>query len=404
VTRNTPAIIGAHDGRNFYPGSGPMKYLPIVLRNILRNRRRTVLTVLSVAVSVFVFAALMSLPTVVDRILRDRANSLRLITHSKAGFFYNLPGAYRNQIAAIPHVEAVCGEMIFMGTYRSVRDLVPSAAIDPEKVAEIWPDWRISKEAAQQFRRVRTGALAGSALMKRYGWKIGDHVILRGTIYPVDAELTIAGTLNGQAPAGALLFRLDHLDELLGRPGTVNLIWSKIDRSESIPGVVAEIDERFSNSSAETITETELGASLAQLGSMRVIFDGARILAAIVMLAIALVAANTAAMSVRERRKEIAVMRAIGFGRAVIVNCLLAEGLAIGVASGLLGCAAAYFGLKLAPRASSSLGVLALLISPPARVLVESFLIAAAIGLASSLAPGIAAVRREVVSELRAVV
>ncbi len=381
-----------------------MKFLPIVLRNILRNKRRTVLTVLSITVSVFVFAALMSLPAVVNRILRDRANSLRLITHSKAGFFYSLPGAYRNQIAAIPHVEAVSGETIFMGTYRDARDAVPSAAIDPEKIEEIWPDWGISKQAAEEFRRVRIAALVGTTLMKLYGWKVGDHVTLRGTIYPVQAELSIAGILAGEAPAHALLFRRDRLDELLGRPGTVNLFWVKVDRSASIPGVIAEIDERFSNSSAETTTETELGASLAQLGSLRVIFDGARVLAAIVMLAIALVAANTAAMSVRERRKEIAVMRAIGFTPAVILVCLLAEGLAIGVASGLLGCAAAYFGLKLAPLASRSLGVLALLIAPPPRVLVESFTIAAAIGLLSSLAPGVAAVRREVVSELRAVV
>jgi len=381
-----------------------MKFFPIVLRNILRNKRRTVLTVLSIAVSVFVFAALMSLPAVVNQMLRDRANSLRLISHSKAGFFYALPAAYRQRIKAVPHVDAVSGESIFMGTYRGPQDLVPSVAIDPEQVEEIWSDWGISKHAADEFRRVRTGALVGATLMKRYGWKVGDHVILRGTIYPVDAELSIVGTLEGAAPALALVFRRDHLDELLGRPGTVNLFSIKVDQSQAVSRVIAEIDEKFSNSSAETATETELGASLDKMGSLRVIFDGAKVLAFIVMLAIALVAANTAAMSVRERRKEIAVMRAIGFTRTVIVSCLLGEGLVIGVASGLLGCAAAYLGLKLVPFASASLGVLALLISLPTRVLAGSFFLAAAIGFVSSLAPGIAAVRREVAAELRAVV
>jgi putative ABC transport system permease protein len=381
-----------------------MKFLRIVLRNILRNKRRSVLTVLSIAVSVFVFAALMSLPALVDQIMRDRASSLRLITHSKAGFFYTLPSAYRQQIAAVPHVELVSGESIFMGTYRGPRDVVPSVALDPEQVEDMWPEWGIPKAAAEEFRRTRTAALVGATLMKKYGWKVGEHVILRGTMYPVDAELTIAGTMLGTQPAAALLFRRDRLDELMGRPGTVNLFWVKVDNSRSIPGVIAEIDERFSNSAAETITETELGASQTQMGGMRMLLTGAQMLAAMVILAIALVAANTAAMSVRERRKELAVMRAIGFPRGVVLSCLLAEGLVIGLASGALGCAAAYFGLKLLPYASQSLGMLALVISLPGRVLAASFLIAAAIGFGSSLAPGIAAVRREVAAELRAVV
>src|SRR5260370_36278433 len=268
----------------------------------------------------------------------------------------------------------------------------------------MWPEWGIPKAAAEECRRSGRAAVVGTTLRMRCGWKVDEHVILRGTMYPVDTELTIAGTMLGTQPAAALLFRRDRLDELMGRPGTVNLFWVKVDNSRSIPGVIAEIDERFSNSAADTITETELGASQTQMGGMRVLLTGAQMLAAMVILAIALVAANTAAMAVRERRKEIAVMRGIGFPRGVVLSCLLAEGLGIGIASGALGCTAAYFGLKFLPYASQSLGMLALVISLPARVLVGSFLIAAAIGFGSSLAPGIAAVRREVASELRAVV
>jgi putative ABC transport system permease protein len=381
-----------------------MKFIPIVIRNIVRSKRRTLLTVISIAISVFIFAALMSLPGLVDQVMRDRANSTRLICRSKAGFFYYLPGAYHNRIANVRHVEAVEGESIFMGTYRDPKDVIPSVAVDAEQAEEMWPDWGIKGDAARHFKRLRTGTLVGETLMRRFNWKVGDQIMLRGTIYPVDLTFTIVGTLSGTAPAMVLLFRRDYLDESIGRPGTVNLFWVKVDSSQSIPAVIAEVDEKFSNSSAETVTESEEGASRDQMGTMRVLLDGAKVLAAIVMAAIALVAANTAAMSVRERRREIAVMRAIGFTRGLMVAFIVGEGLMIGVASGVIGCGAAYVGLRFVPYASRSLGIIALLITLPKRILLESFAVAALIGIGSSLAPAIAAVRRNVVGELRAVV
>jgi putative ABC transport system permease protein len=208
-----------------------------------------------------------------------------------------------------------------MGTYRDPKDLIPSAAMDPEHVEEIWPDWGISREEADRFRRARSAALVGTTLMRLYRWKIGDQVTLHGTIYPVDVQVEIVGTLGGKAPPVALMFRRDRLDEVLGRPGTVNVFWVKVDSSRAIPGVIAEIDEQFANSSAETVTETELGISMSQLGGLRVILDGCKVLAAIVIFAIALVSANTAAMSVRERRQSLAVMRAIGFTRELLLCC-----------------------------------------------------------------------------------
>jgi putative ABC transport system permease protein len=380
-----------------------MRFLRLIVRNLFRNTRRTILTVASVAVSIFVFAALLSLPGVINQILRDRASSLRLVSHSKAGFFYALPEAYRRRIATIPHVEAVSGESVFMGTYRDPKDLIPSAAIDPEQVEEIWPDWAISREEGERFRRARGAALVGPTLMRLYRWKLGDQVTLRGTIYPVDVQVEIVGTLGDKAPPIALLFRRDRLDEALGRPGTVNLFWVKVDSSRSIPGVIAEIDERFANSAAETMTETELGISVSQMGGLRVILAGSKVLAAIVIFAIALVAANTAAMSVRERRQSFAVMRAIGFTRELLLCCLAGEGLLIGVAGGLLGCVSALAILRLVPYLSRSLGMLALLITLPRRVMAQSFAVAALIGILSALAPAIIALRREISGELRAV-
>ncbi len=381
-----------------------MKYLPLILRNLLRNRRRTALTVTSIAISIFIFAGLMSLPAVVNQVLRDRAGSLRLVCYNKAGFFFSLPTAYQRRIESVPHVDAVSGESLFMGTYRDPKDLLPSAAIDPEHARDIWPDWGITPEAAAAFARIRSSALVSETLLRRYRWRVGGQMMLRGTIYPIDVQLTIVGALGEKAPPVAVLFQRDYLDEALGRPGTVNLFWIKVDRSQSIPDVIAEIDERFANSSAETRTETEYGLSISQMGGFRLIFDGAKVLATIVMFAIALVAANTAAMAVRERRKELAVMRAIGFPNRTLLLCIVGEGLAIGIAGWLLGSALAWGGLRLVPYASRTLGLFALVIRLRARVMAEAFAFAAVIGLLAGLVPAVVALRREVVSEIRAVV
>jgi putative ABC transport system permease protein len=381
-----------------------MKYLPLIVHNLLRNRRRTALTVTSIAISIFIFAALMSLPALIDQVLRDRAGSLRLVCYNKAGFFFSLPSAYQRRVESVPHVEEVAGESLFMGTYRDPNDLLPSAAIDPDHVREIWPDWGITPDAATAFASTRSGALVSGTLMRRYRWRVGSQIILRGTIYPIDVQLTIVGTLGDKAPPVAVLFQREYLDEALGRPGTINLIWVKVDRSQSIPGVIAGIDERFANSSAETRTETEYALSISQMGGFSLIFQGAKVLAAIVMFAIALVAANTAAMAMRERRKELAVMRAVGFPNRTLFWCIVAEGFAIGIAGWLFGSALAWAGLRLVPYASQTLGVFALVIRLRARVVAESLAFAAAIGLLAGIVPAMLVLRREVVSEIRAVV
>jgi putative ABC transport system permease protein len=380
-----------------------MKFLPLILKNLTRNKRRTILTLLSIAISLFIFALLVSLPSVVNEILRDRANSLRLICHSKGGFFYTLPEAYLRRIRSIPSVQAVMGENLFMGTYRDPHDQIPSAAIDPEQVNEVWSDFGISAREAGEFNRLRSAAIVGEMLMTRYGWKLGQQIILRGTIYPVDVQLTIIGTLGDRAPGYALIFRRDYLSEVLHGLDDVNLFWIKVDSSKSIPRVIAQVDETFANSPAETETESELAASQAGMANLRVLFDGVKVLAAIVLVAIALVAANTAAMSIRERRPEIAVMRAIGFSRKLLLACLIAEGMVIGLVAGILGCAIAWIALRLIPYASATLGPIALILSLPPRIVVTSLVAAVAIGLASSAVPAYSATARRIADTMRAV-
>ena len=219
----------------------------------------------------------------------------------------------------------------------------------------------LSAETEHEFESLRTAALVATNLMKVYDWKVGQTIMLRGTMYPVDLQLTIVGVLNEEAAGPRIIFRRDYMEELLGRPGTANLFWVKVDRSQSAPEVIAAIDEMFANSANETATETEVALIKNEIGSnLGLMLNGAKFLAAIVMFTIALVAANTAAMAVRERRHEMAVMRAIGFTRNSIVARVLVEGLIVGVTGGVLGCALAYCGFDLLPHVAGALGPLAL--------------------------------------------
>jgi putative ABC transport system permease protein len=380
-----------------------MNYLSLVLRNLTRNKRRAILTTLSITVSVFIFASLISLPGLLNQVLRDRANSLRLICHSKAGFLYMLPESYRRRIEAVPHVQAVAAYSVFLATYRDPTQQLGVLAVDDDHIREIFPDWDINAEAEHQFESMRTAALVATNLMKVYGWKVGQTIMLRGAMYPVDLQLTIVGVLNEEASGPRIIFRRDYMEELLGRPGTANLFWVKVDSSQTSPEVIAAIDEMFANSEHETATETEVALIKSQIGStLGLMLNGAKLLAAIVIFTIALVAANTAAMAVRERRQEMAVMRAIGFTRKSIVARIVVEGVLVGVTGGVLGCGLAYLGFELLPHVSGALGPLALAMTLEPRIVTYSFLIAAAIGAASGLIPAALATRGDIATELRA--
>ena len=376
--------------------------LPLVQRNATRNLRRTILTMLSIAVSIFIFAGLTSLPSLVNQMLRERANSQRLVVFNKGGYFYTLPSAYARSIESTKHVGRVIGESIFLATYRNPNDQVPTLAADPEHFAEVFDDWGITADAANGFVSERTGALVGGTLMSRFGWKVGDLVMLHGLNAPIDIELKVVGELSAAAARFVIVFRHDYFDEVLGHRGTVDIFWVKVDRSQNIPQVIRDIDETFANAAFETKTESELAVSEDKVAQMRLLIDGAKYLALIVVLAIGLVAFNTAAMSARERRREMAVMRSLGFTRATVVAMATMEGLILGLVGGALGCTTAWMGLKLLPHASRSIGMLAYAIVMPSQSIVNGILVAAAIGAFSALIPSAAATHHDIPSALRA--
>ncbi len=378
-----------------------MKYVHLVLRNMTRNRRRLALTVISIAVSLFVFSALVSLPAVANQVLSASASSVRLVCYNKAGLAYSLPEAYRQKIALAPHVEAVVAQGWFGGIYRDPSDQFPNFAIDHEQAETVWPEW-FPPGVAAKFRGLRTACLVGPGTMRRFGWHVGQQVMLKGTIYPFNPSFTIVGELTSKAPPDFFLFRRDYLEEMAGRPGFVSLFYIKADSPASIPLITAELDETFANSSAETQTQSESSFYAGFLENYRALFRMASVLGVIVVISIGLVAANTAAMSIRERRGEIAVMRSIGFSKRLILTMLVGESVIVGLVGGLLGCGSAYLLLKLVSvggRGVTPLGDIRI----PAIVVAESLVVAAIIGLLSGYFPARAAARRNIVDALRTV-
>jgi putative ABC transport system permease protein len=378
-----------------------MKYMALVFKNLLRSKRRTFLTVLSIAVSLFIFSALVSIPTVANQILGNTASSTRVATHNKAGLAYSIPVAYKQRIVTIPHVEVVVPESWFGGVYHEVYDQFPNLAADPDNVDQMWPDWGISPEQFEQWKKIRTAALVGVGTMKKFGLHVGQQIQLKGTLYPFNVTLVIVGTISGKAPPDFLLFRRDYLEEAAGRPGIVDNIWVKVDKPENVPQVIAAIDEGFANSSAETISEKESAFIGSFLDQYRTFFRMAELLGFIVVLTIGLVAANTAAMSIRERRGEIAVMRSMGFPARTILSLLLAESLLIGLIGGIIGCGSAYVVLKVFSIGNVG-GPLGSITMPPS-ILAETLVIAALIGLLSAMVPASSAARRNIVDALRTV-
>jgi putative ABC transport system permease protein len=379
-----------------------MKYLPLILKNLLRSKRRTILTILSIAVSLFLFSALISLPVVARQLLADTASSVRMICINKAGLSYPLPEAYKPKIAAIPHVQAVVAQTWFGGIYHDVTDAFPNLSADPDQADVMWPDWNVSRQSFQDFKKIRTAALVGSGTMKRFHFHVGQQIMLRGTAFPFNVTLKLVGLTGGKAPPNFLMFRRDYLEELLGRPGVVSEFVVRADSSQAVPGVIAAIDRQFANSSAETQTESDSAFMNDLFETYRAIFRFAELLGILVVLTIALVAANTASMSIRERRAEIAVMLAMGFSSRVVLGLLVTEAVVIGLTGAIMGCGAAFLMFKLFSLNANAVGLVEA-VPMPVAVFFETLALGALIGLLSAYIPARSAARRNIVEALRMV-
>jgi len=376
------------------------KYALLVFKNLTRSKRRTILTILSIAVSLFIFAVLVSLPTFANQMLADTVSSVRILCRTKMGLGYPLPEAYKVKIATIPHVVAVAPVVIYGGIYHEASDQFPSVATEADKIDVVWSDWGFS--GVDEFKKIKTACLVAEGTMRRFNLHVGQQIELRGTIYPFNVTLTIVGTIAKGPVPSFLIFRRDYFEEAAGNPGIAHEFWVRVDDSRVVPEVCAALDNQFANSSAETRSVSEAAAIGGILGRYRIFMKLAECLGLVAVVAIGLVAANTAAMSIRERRSEIAVMRSIGFPSGVILRLLVGESLIIALSGGAIGCGVAFGLFKVFALNADALGPFVSLHVPPL-VLAETLGVAVLIGVFSAYVPARAAAKRSIVETLRLV-
>ena len=314
-----------------------MRFVPFILRNAFRNKRRTILTILSIGMSLFLIS---TLKTVLDELESPPStpeSAKRVVTRHLNGLGSTMPVAHRERIRQVPGVEEVIASQWFGGIYKDPANFFPQFAVDAEKFEVVYPEIKTqTPDQMEAFIKLRTGGLAGVDLAKRYGWKVGDRITLQGNIFPADPELTLTGLVSGGGSAGNLYFHWDYLNELFPQNMSGTFIVKAKD-AQDIPAISEGVDAVFSNTTAPTKTETESAFILSfasMWGNVRLLLAS---IATVVIFTVILVAANTMAMSIRERTGEIAILKTVGFAPGQIFTMLIVESVLIALTGGLLG-------------------------------------------------------------------
>ncbi|HTG18031.1 MAG TPA: FtsX-like permease family protein [Blastocatellia bacterium] len=319
-----------------------MKFLRLIIRNVGRNKRRTLLTVVSVSVSVFLLATMLAVISALGSISELTGGEYRVIVRRNTSLADAMPESYRQKIEQVPGVVAICPANWFGGIYKEDKPRYSFAQffVDAKTIFDVQFEYQISPEEKAAFQRERTAAIAGKKIADKYGWKIGDVIELKGAAYPVNPSLTIRGIYSGPQDS-AFYFHREYVEEALGRPGIVGTYRVRLDSPQNAPRVMEEIDRMFANSAAPTKTETEAAFAagfVSMLGNVKGLIAG---IGLVVVFTITLISGNTMAMSARERFTEIAVMKALGFRPGIVLALVLSESVLIALLGGALAVVAA---------------------------------------------------------------
>jgi putative ABC transport system permease protein len=382
----------------------------LVRANLARNRLRTALTASAVALATLLVCLLLTMPAGLDAFLERAASNTRISVVNEAGLVYSLPYSLVRRIRGLPGVADALGVVWFGGSYEEEgRVTFPSFAVEAEHVAGTYPDYGFSPEVLSDFERYRDGALVGPATLERYGWKPGDRVTLRSNVWNVDLDLRIVGEIPRTRSPVVWVHR-EYLDQALQARlgsglGSVGLVWVRAERPGDVQPVMQAIDQLTRRGENPTTAQTEKSFFSSFLGSLQGFLSVLLAVTALVALCIVFIAANTASLSIRERSGEIALLKALGFGRRRLFALLLAETLLLATSSGVLGVglASALTGLLRATAGRvpqlGPLGGFAM----TGEVVTQGLVLALAVGLLAGVVPAWGAARRPVAETLRGV-
>jgi putative ABC transport system permease protein len=379
-----------------------MKYKSLIMANLFRKKLRTTLTVGSFVVALFLFGLLVVVHGAFNQGV-DVAGADRLDVINKTSIIQPLPYSYRDQILHIPGVKSITYDNWFGGVYQDEKNFFPQFAIDPENQRVVFPEFVIPDDQWKAFLEDREGAIAGSQIAKRFGWKIGDRIPIKGAIYPGDWEFNIRGIYTGSRDNDDLTqfwFHYKYLDERrqYGK-GLVGWYTVKLNTPDDGTRVAKAIDTMFSNSPYETKTETEkaLASDFAkQFGNIGFLIFA---VGSVVFFTLLLVTGNTMAIAVRERIGELAVLKAVGFNDRFVLFLVLGESLLIAAIGGAIGLALCKL---MTLGGDPTHGFLPFFYLPGPMILV-GFGVALAVGVLAGILPATSAMRLRVVDALRRV-
>ena len=378
----------------------------LIRRNLLRNKRRTTLTVLSIAIALILLSFLDLLLAAMSGVNSASAN--RLVVRHAISLTFSMPAAYEQRLAALEHVEAITIMNWYQGRYIDDRpeNFFPRFGTNPDTFPDVYPELALSPEAINAWRAERTAFIAGRRLVEEQGWEIGDVISIQGDIYPVDVELTLRGIFThptDEAAERVLYFDWQYVEEALGNPGEINTFYLLLDSPDNMNETITQAEAMFENSPDQVRAETEAAFFLSfieLIGNVQFLFSaiGLAVIASIFFITV-----NTMAMASRERTTEVAVLRTLGFTRSKVLAIVLFESLAVGVLGAAIGLAImpAVIGALSTVLATQGITFSELRLGDRTPALVMG--IGVFLGLAAGLVPALQAMNMKIVDGLRRV-
>jgi len=370
-------------------------------KNAFRNKRRSILTVLSIGFSLLLLTLMMAIWHAFYLDEGSAESAQRLVVRHRVSLTFSLPGFYREKIRSIPGVVSVVPVSWFGGIYKDDKpeNFFAQFGTDPDEFFNVYRDFQMPADQLTAWQRDRQGVIVDSTLAQKYGWKLGDRIVLQGTIYPVNLELYVRGIFTSNPDDKSVYFNTKYLEESVswfkGQAGTFSVLAAS---PGDVSKITTAIDDMFRNSPQPTKAESEKAFGLefvAMLGNVKAFILS---ICGAVVFATLLVSANTMAMSIRERTREVAVLKTLGFTRQTVLGLFVGEAVALALAGGFVGSIIAY-GFVLAISNSPYFTFYNLKVTPA--MWVVAMMIAGLVGFLSALLPSYNASRTSIVEGLR---
>ncbi|HZP63682.1 MAG TPA: FtsX-like permease family protein [Terriglobales bacterium] len=374
-----------------------------VRKNAFRNKRRSLLTLLSISFSLLLLTVMITIWRAFYMSDGSAESAQRLIVRHKVSLAQFMPISYREKIRSISGVKNVVNETWFGGQFIDDKPehFFAQFGTDPNEIFDVQRDFHIPPDQLEAWKKDRAGCVVDEELAKKFGWKIGDRIHIKGTIFPVDLELTLRGMFAAPAATQTLYFNNTYIDE--GWPkikGFVGFFGVLADSPQAVPEVAKAIDAQFRNTDRPTKSESEKAFNLdwiAMLGNVKGFILS---ICAAVVFATLLVSANTMAMSIRERTREVALLKTLGFTRGTVLALFMGESVTLAAFGGLLGAFAAS-GLVYMMAHSPQMGLFLTGVKFSVPMILVATLVGATVGLVSSFVPAYNASRGNIVDGLR---